>query len=62
MAGSGALYEYLNSTAPDRVDSAFVAYLAALTQVASVSPEVAASIVRELSEQRKNLKLIASEN
>jgi glycine hydroxymethyltransferase len=62
MAGSGALYEYLSSTAPDRVDSAFVAYLASLTQVASVAPDVAASIVRELADQRKNLKLIAPEN
>ena len=62
MASSGALQEYLSSTAPDRIDSAFVAYLASLTQVASVSPEVAASIVRELGDQRKNLKLIASEN
>jgi len=62
MAGSGALYEYLHATAPERVDSAFVAYLAALTEVASVAPDVAASIVRELGDQRRNLKLIASEN
>jgi glycine hydroxymethyltransferase len=62
MAGSGALYQYLQATPPDRVDSAFVAYLAALTQVAAVAPEVAASIVRELGDQRRNLKLIASEN
>ena len=62
LASSGALTEYLKKTPPDRVDGAFVAYLAALGQVASVSPEVAASIVRELADQRANLKLIASEN
>jgi glycine hydroxymethyltransferase len=62
MAGSGALQEYLRSTAPDRVDSAFVAYLASLTEVASVAPDVAAAIVHELRDQRRNLKLIASEN
>ena len=59
---SGALTEYLKKTAPDQVDGAFVAYLAALSQVATVAPEVAGSIVQELSDQRSNLKLIASEN
>jgi glycine hydroxymethyltransferase len=59
---SAALTEYLKKTPPDQVDGAFVAYLAALGEVASVVPEVAASIVRELGDQRANLKLIASEN
>jgi len=59
---SAALTEYLRTTAPEKIDSAFVAYLAALGQVASVVPEIAASIVRELRDQRSNLKLIASEN
>lgn len=40
----------------------FVAYLAALEQVASVAPEIAATIVTELADQRANLKMIASEN
>ena len=40
----------------------FIAYLAALEQVASVSPEVAKTIVAELADQRANLKMIASEN
>src|SRR5690606_31550439 len=62
LASSGALTEYLEKTAPERVDTAFVGYLAALGQVASVVPGVAASIVRELADQRANLKLIASEN
>ena len=57
-----ALREYLATTEADRLDPAFIAYLASLTQVASISPEVAAAIVRELGDQRANLKLIASEN
>ena len=61
MAGS-ALQDYLRSTSPDRIDTAFVAYLAALSEVATVAPDVAASIVHELGDQRRNLKLIASEN
>ena len=40
----------------------FIAYLAALEQVASISPDVAKNIVRELADQRSNLKMIASEN
>ena len=40
----------------------FIAYLAALEQVASVSPDVAKNIVGELADQRSNLKMIASEN
>jgi glycine hydroxymethyltransferase len=39
-----------------------VAYLASLTEVATVAPDVAAAIVHELGDQRRNLKLIASEN
>ena len=59
---SAALTEYLRGTSPEKADTAFVAYLASLAQVASVSPDIAASIVRELADQRANLKLIASEN
>jgi glycine hydroxymethyltransferase len=62
VTSSGALTEYLKATAPEKVDSALVGYLAALTQVAAVAPDVAAAIVRELRDQRENLKLIASEN
>jgi glycine hydroxymethyltransferase len=40
----------------------FLAFLASLECVAQVAPEVAATIVRELRDQRNNLKLIASEN
>lgn len=63
MASStGPLQDYLQATDLSQIDPSLVAYLAALQQVAGVAPEVAGSIVRELSDQRTNLKLIASEN
>jgi glycine hydroxymethyltransferase len=46
----------------DALDVGFLAYLANLECVAQVAPEIAASTVRELRDQRSNLKLIASEN
>ena len=39
-----------------------VSYVANLQQVAEVGPEIAASIVNELENQRSHLKLVASEN
>ena len=57
-----AISEYLSKKGPDGVDFGFLGYLANLTEVARVAPEVARSIVQELADQRKNLKLIASEN
>ena len=39
-----------------------VAFYASLDSVASVSPEIAEGILKELADQRSNLKLIASEN
>lgn len=62
MTADAALKEYLTKTSPEAADSAFVAYLAALDEVARVSPRIASAIVRELRDQRQNLKLIASEN
>jgi glycine hydroxymethyltransferase len=59
---SNAIAEYLSRTSPEKVDSGFLAYLANLTEVAKVAPGVSASIVKELADQRSNLKLIASEN
>ncbi len=56
------LQAYLAKTAPDRIDNATVAYLANLTETAKVSPAIAKSIVQELADQRRHLKLIASEN
>jgi glycine hydroxymethyltransferase len=46
-----------SSTAPG-----FMAYLANLECVSRVAPEVARSIVQELADQRRNIKMIASEN
>ncbi len=57
-----ALQEYLETTAGDRPDPGFVAYLASLSEVARVAPKVASGIVQELADQRRYLKLIASEN
>jgi len=59
---SNALAEYLSKTKPENIDAGLVAYLANLTEVAKVAPSVSASIVKELADQRSNLKLIASEN
>ncbi|MDR0553454.1 MAG: glycine hydroxymethyltransferase [Treponema sp.] len=53
---------YLSSTPPDKVNTAFLAYLCNLTETARSAPEIACSIVRELENQRKRVKLIASEN
>lgn len=56
------LQAYLAKTAPDQINNATVAYLANLTETAKVSPVIARSIVKELEDQRRHLKLIASEN
>ena len=56
------LLRYLAETPPVKIRPGFLAYLANLTVIAGVAPEVAARIVRELQDQRENLKLIASEN
>ena len=57
-----ALKTYLASTPADKINTAFVAYIANLEQTAAVGPEIAASVVNELEAQRSHLKLIASEN
>ncbi|MDR1929496.1 MAG: glycine hydroxymethyltransferase [Treponema sp.] len=54
--------EYLASAAPETINTAFLAYLCNLTEVAKIAPETAASVVRELENQRRRIKLIASEN
>ncbi|MDR2864178.1 MAG: glycine hydroxymethyltransferase [Spirochaetaceae bacterium] len=53
---------YLAAAAPDRVNTAFLAYICNLWETSRVAPEIAASIVKELENQRKRIKLIASEN
>ncbi|MBN2187839.1 MAG: glycine hydroxymethyltransferase [Chitinispirillaceae bacterium] len=62
MATKDAVAEYLSRTEPDKIDTGFLAYLAGLTTVAKTAPAIARSIVKELADQRANLKLIASEN
>jgi glycine hydroxymethyltransferase len=53
---------YLASTPADKVDTGLLAYLCALQEIAKGAPEISNSIVRELENQRKWVKLIASEN
>jgi glycine hydroxymethyltransferase len=59
---NAAIANYLAETPTHQISPSFLAYISSLTQVASVAPEVAAVTVKELADQRGNLKLIASEN
>jgi glycine hydroxymethyltransferase len=56
------LESYFKTKDPRAIAPGFLAYLANLDCVSRVAPEVARSIVRELADQRSNIKLIASEN
>jgi len=56
------LINYLNSLNGTSPNSAAAAFYASLDQVHSISPTIAASIIKELQDQRSNLKMIASEN
>jgi glycine hydroxymethyltransferase len=56
------LSRYLNGIGDRVPDPAPTALYAMLDHVATVSPSVAAAVVREFNDQRTNLKLIASEN
>ncbi len=57
-----AISAYLSGRNPDQIDSGMIAYLGNLQEVSKVSPGICKSIVKELADQRSNLKLIASEN
>jgi glycine hydroxymethyltransferase len=57
---SSPLADYLSQNPTP--NPGFIAYLASLEQVATVSPEIVKDIVAELADQRSNLKMIASEN
>jgi glycine hydroxymethyltransferase len=59
---NAAITEYIEATAPDKIDAGMLGYLTNLTKTAEVAPEVARGIVAELADQRASLKLIASEN
>nr|MBP9837685.1 glycine hydroxymethyltransferase [Pseudomonadota bacterium] len=54
--------KYLNAVPKDKINLNFLSYLANLENVATVSPQIAKAIIKELKDQRSNLKLIASEN
>ncbi len=62
MKTPSVLKQYLAKTETDAIDTSLVSYLASLDLIASTSPLVASSIVKELNDQRSHLKLIASEN
>ena len=53
---------YLSKTKQEDIDAGLLAYVANLTEVAKRAPAVARAIVQELADQRRYLKLIASEN
>src|SRR5258708_6346182 len=54
--------QYLENRGDTAIDSGVIAFYASLDVVRNASPLVAERIVRELHDQRTNLKLIASEN
>jgi glycine hydroxymethyltransferase len=56
------LARYLRTLGGRPIDTGAAAYYAALDEISRVSPTVAEAIVKELRDQRQNLKLIASEN
>jgi glycine hydroxymethyltransferase len=62
MSFVSPLHQYLSKTDLKDINSALIAYLGALDQVAQISPLTATHIVQELADQRTHLKLIASEN
>ncbi len=59
---STAISAYLKKNTQESIDSGVVGYIANLSEVAKISPEISKCIVKELKDQRSNLKLIASEN
>ena len=62
MRATHYLNDYLQKLAGKKANPAATAYYASLDQISTVAPEVARGIVQELRDQRRNLKLIASEN
>lgn len=56
------LKKYFSKVPESEQTSAAIAFMASLDAIETSSPEIAASIVKELRDQRAHLKLIASEN
>jgi glycine hydroxymethyltransferase len=61
-ASSSISARYLAHLGPDGIDPASLAFYASLDVLGRSAPRVGAGIVRELIDQRSNVKLIASEN
>jgi len=53
---------YLAAVPNEKINANLLAYICSLTEISKVTPEIASSIVMELENQRKRVKLIASEN
>jgi glycine hydroxymethyltransferase len=62
MMESGFLKKYFALTPESKRTSSAIAFFASLDSIYASFPEIAASIVKELQDQRRHLKLIASEN
>ncbi len=62
MTTGSLLKRYLDRLNGSELDEGAAAFYASIDRVGSVSPSVAGAIVQELFDQRRNLKLIASEN
>lgn len=56
------LSKYLAGRSVDSLPVSAVSFYASLDSVAAVSPTIAERILKELADQRSNLKMIASEN
>lgn len=56
------LEKYFDKFPKEKRSKAAIAFLASLDQIGDKNPEIVRSIVQELKDQRKYLKLIASEN
>lgn len=62
VAQQSLLSRYMDSLSGTTPSTAAIAFYASLDHVATISPTVAQAILKELHDQRSNLKLIASEN
>jgi len=59
---SNPVAAYLAAVTPDKLNTNLLAYICSLTEIAKVTPDIASLIVKEIENQRKRVKLIASEN
>ena len=59
---ANTLLRYISETPRDKLDAGAISFLAGYEKMKEISPEVADCVLKELKDQRSNLKLIASEN